>query len=390
MTDWRIPYNRPFFGARERANLEQVLASGHVYGDGTFTKESERLLRSLTGSRHVLLTGSCTSALELAALLADIRQGDEIIMPSWTFASTANAFVLRHAVPVFVDVCEETLTLDLEQVQHAMTSRTRAVVAVNYAGFGPDMQALQALCRDHRLVLIEDAAQGIGAFRNGRHYGTFGDFGCLSFHGTKNIVAGEGGALLLDDAALALRAEVLREKGTDRSRFLRGEVDKYTWRECGSSYLPSEFAAAVLAAQLESAGTITEGRRAVWSRYRAGFSDLLSKGRIRIAQPDPTDTGNGHIFWLLCRDASERAALNSHLASAGIYAITHYVPLHSAPAGIRFGRAQGNLPVTNTAASTLLRLPIWASMPTEQIDDVINAVHDFYRCPAPSNPVTSA
>ncbi len=379
MTTWRIPYNHPFFGATERVNLEQVLLSGHVYGDGAFTKQAEHLLQTLTGSPHVLLTGSCTSALELAALLADIRQGDEVIMPSWTFASTANAFVLRHAIPVFVDVCPATLTLDLKAVESAMTSRTRAVVAVNYAGFGPDMETLVAMCQQHALVLIEDAAQAAGACRNGVHYGTFGQFGCLSFHGTKNIVAGEAGALLLNDKALALRAEIVREKGTDRSRFLRGEVDKYTWRECGSSYLPSEFAAAILCAQLESEQTINDKRRTIWQRYQNGLSELARQGCIRIAQPDSSDTGNGHIYWLMCEDLVTRQTLLRNLAAVGIQAVTHYIPLHDSPAGIRFGRSSGRMKVTDDAANTLVRLPIWPDMSPEQTDDVIQTVIDFFR-----------
>lgn len=379
MSNWRIPYNRPHFGAREREYLDRVLTSGHVYGDGAFTRQSEQHLRELARVPHVLLTGSCTSALELSALLADIQAGDEVIMPSWTFSSTANAFVLRAAVPVFVDVSPDTLTIDLGAVEAAITPRTRAVVAVNYAGFGPDMPALVALCRRHGLLLVEDAAQAAGARRDGIHYGTFGDFGCLSFHGTKNIVAGEGGALLLSDDALAGRAEILREKGTDRSRFLRGEVDKYTWREFGSSFLPSEFAAAVLCAQLESEPAINDARRAVWKRYQQGLLPLAGEGHIRLASPHPADSGNGHIYWLLCRDIDTREALRHALAAAGIQSITHYVPLHSAPAGIHFGRTAGSLQVTDAAADTLLRLPIWAGMPAAMVDDVIAAVTGFFR-----------
>lgn len=379
MSTWRIPYNRPFLVKREREYLDQVLTSGHVYGDGAFTRRSEQLLRALTGAPHVLLTGSCTSALELAALLAEIRPGDEVIMPSWTFSSTANAVVLRSAIPVFVDVSPETLTLDLMAVAAAITPRTRAVIVVNYAGFGPDMAALIALCRKHGLLLIEDAAQAAGARRDGVHYGAFGDFGCLSFHGTKNIVAGEGGALLLADDALAERAEILREKGTDRSRFLRGEVDKYTWREFGSSFLPSEFAAAVLCAQLESETLINDSRRAVWLRYQQGLAPLAQEGHIRLAHPDPADSGNGHIYWLLCRDATAREALRKSLATAGIQAITHYVPLHSAPAGIQYGRTSGEMVVTDMVADTLLRLPIWPEMPDAMIDDVITAVFAFFH-----------
>ncbi|MCD6059714.1 MAG: TDP-4-keto-6-deoxy-D-glucose transaminase [Moraxellaceae bacterium] len=381
MGTWRIPYNQPHFGPRERANLESVLAGGHSQGDGPFTKKAERQLRELTGSGHVLLTGSCTSALELCALLADLRAGDEVIMPSWTFSSTANAFVLRQATPVFVDVSPETLTLDLGAVERAITPRTRGVVVVNYAGFGPDMQALDALCRAYGLILFEDAAQAVGATQSGRHYGTFGKLGCYSFHGTKNIVAGEAGALLTDDAELALRAEILREKGTDRSLFLRGEVDKYTWRECGSSYLPSEFAAAVLMAQLEAEPHINGRRRHIWQRYQAGLAGLARAGQLALAAPLPQDSGNGHIFWLQCRDAETLGALRGHLLEAGINAVTHYVPLHSAPAGQRYGRTVGPLDVTDRAAETLLRLPVWADMPDEAVDTVLEAVSDFFASP---------
>jgi dTDP-4-amino-4,6-dideoxygalactose transaminase len=373
-----IPYNNPKFGQQERVNLEEVLQSGHIYGNGTFTRKVEEQLQELTGVANVLLTNSCTSALEMAGLLMDISPGDEVIMPSWTFTSTANPFVLRKARPVFVDVTQDTLTLDIGKTEAAITTQTRAVVAVNYGGFGPDMMSLQSLCRKNNLVLIEDAAQGIGAFRNQQHYGSFGDFGCLSFHGTKNVVGGEAGALLIRDDKLMERAEILREKGTDRSSFIRGEVKKYTWQDVGSSYLPSEFAAAVLSAQLKSETDITSTRRQIWNDYNAGLKPLALEGKIRLANPDPTDAGNGHIFWLLTNDTQQRAQLQTFLSDAGIQALTHYVSLHDSPAGLRYARTSELCPITEAASHTLLRLPIWPGMTAEDVETVIAAVKLFF------------
>ena len=312
-------------------------------------------------------------------MLSGLSRGDEVIMPSWTFTSTANAFVLRGCVPVFVDVSPTTLTLDLAAAERAITKATRAIVSVNYGGSGPDMAGLRAICDRHGLILVEDAAQAIGAKHQGIHYGTFGRFGCLSFHSSKNIVAGEGGALLVNDPNDAVKAEIFREKGTDRSRFLRGEVDKYSWCDFGSSFLLPEIAAAMLGVQLRAVREITEARVAVWLRYHESLAELVAAGDIRVPQPSASDSGNGHIYWVMCRDSQSREALRAHLATEGICAVTHYVPLHSAPAGRRFGRVAGNMAVTDDAGATLLRLPLWAGMQDADTNMVIDAVKGFFR-----------
>lgn len=378
MSNWRIPFNKPSISAIERSLIVEALDCGQIHGDGPYTRSAEAAIRDLTGTGHVLLTSSGTGALELSALLLDAEPGQEVIMPSWTFSSTANAFCLRGLVPVFVDVTPDTLTLDIAAVRAACNERTCAIVVVNYGGFGPDMAAFVALAREKNIALIEDAAQAAGARRDGRHYGTFGSMGCLSFHGTKNIVSGEGGALMLANDELIDRAEVLREKGTDRSRFLRGETDKYTWRDLGSSYLPPEPAAALLTAQLRRESEINGARRRIWARYQSAMAPLAASGRIRLAQPSVADSGNGHIFWMICDSPAARDALRRHLGERGIQTATHYVPLHDSPAGVRFGRSSGAYPVTQMAADRLLRLPMWADLTAAQVDEVVDAVLGYF------------
>lgn len=330
----------------------------HISGDGKFTKLAHDWLREHTGTRAALLTHSCTAALEMMPLLLDIGPGDEVIMPSYTFVSTANAFVLRGAVPVFVDIRPDTLNIDELLVEQAITAKTKAVMAVHYAGIPADMDALRAICERHSLHLLEDAAQGIGASYRGAALGTIGKLGALSFHETKNLISGEGGALFINDERLIERAEIVREKGTNRSRFIRGQVDKYTWVDVGSSYLPSDIIAAFLYAQLQQADHLLEQRLRIWQAYHNAFAELETLGLVRRPRPQEGGTHNGHIYYLLANSARERDALLTTLKRSGIAALFHYIPLHSSPAGQKYGRTFGSLDVTDRVSDTLLRLPM--------------------------------
>lgn len=357
-----IAFNRPWMTGRETAYIEQAHANKHLSGDGPFTHRCHRGLEALTGSPHALLTHSCTAALEMAALLCDLRPGDEVIVPSYTFVSTANAFVLRGAVPVFVDIREDTLNIDERLLEAAITPRTRAVCIVHYAGVACAMDEIMAIVERHGLVLVEDAAQAILSRYRGRHLGTFGALGALSFHETKNVISGEGGALLVNDPALFARAEVIREKGTNRARFFRGEVDKYTWVEAGSSFLPGELTAAFLAAQLEEATALTTRRLAIWERYHAWAGAHERAGRVRRPVIPDGCEHNAHMYYLLLPDLAARTRFIELLRAAGVYAVFHYVPLHDSPGGRRYGRAHGALPVTASVAERLVRLPLWLGL----------------------------
>jgi dTDP-4-amino-4,6-dideoxygalactose transaminase len=369
-----IPFNRPALVGTELTYLAQALEGRHLSGDGSFSKRCHAFLEESTGARRALLTHSCTAALELAAMLSGVGPGDEVIMPSFTFVSTANAFVLRGAVPVFVDVREDTLNLDERLVAAAVTPRTRAIVPVHYAGVSCAMDALQLVAKQHGLLVIEDAAQGVGARWRGRALGTLGDMGCLSFHESKNVVSGEGGALLLADDRFVERAEILREKGTDRSRFFRGQVDKYTWLDVGSSFLPSDLIAAVLLAQLERTNDLNTRRLQVWSRYHSAFASLEAVGLLRRPIVPDECEHNGHMYYLLLPSFQRRTALLATLKSKGVGAVFHYIPLHSSPAGRRYGRTHGGtLPVTDRVSDTLVRLPVWPEL-LPHLDDVIDAV----------------
>jgi dTDP-4-amino-4,6-dideoxygalactose transaminase len=370
----QVPFNKPFCTGREIDYIREALASPHLSGDGAFTRRCHAWLERETGSRKALLTHSCTAALEMAALLAGIGPGDEVILPSFTFASTANAFVLRGAVPVFVDIDEQTLNLDPSEVRNGITGRTRAVVPVHYAGVGCDMDAIMEIAGEHRLVVIEDAAQGILARYRGRPLGGIGHLGALSFHETKNLMSGEGGALLVNDRGLVQRAEIIREKGTNRSQFFRGEVDKYTWVDVGSSYLPSELTAAFLWAQCEAAEEIRKRRLAVWSRYHERLGGLERAGRVRRPVVPPDRDSNAHIYYLLLADLAERTRVLERLKQAGVNAVFHYVPLHSSPAGQRFGRAVGRLATTDSASDRLIRLPLWVGMGDPEVEYVVDSV----------------
>lgn len=366
------PFNRPYLTGKEIEYLSEALAKRQLSGDGPFTKRCNAWLEKETGAHRALLTHSCTAALEMAAILADVCAGDEVIMPSYTFVSTANAFVLRGAVPVFVDIRTDTLNLDETRIEAAITPRTKAIVPVHYAGVGCAMDTIMSIARRHELRVIEDAAQGISASFEGKPLGSIGDLGCLSFHESKNVVSGEGGALLVNAPELAERAEIIREKGTNRSQFFRGQVDKYTWLDVGSSYLPSELIAAVLWAQLEQADVINRARLRVWERYHARFAHLESAGRVRRPIVPQSCAHNAHMYYLLLPDLGIRTAVIDALKAAGVGAVFHYVPLHSAPAGRRYGRVGGPLPVTDAIGDRLLRLPLWVG-----VDDDVDRVADL-------------
>lgn len=365
-----IPLNRPNIVGRELEYIEQVMRSGERHGGGAFTRRCQTWLEQWLGGGRAFLSQSCTAALEMAALLAGLATGDEVIMPSYTFVSTANAFVLRGAVPVFVDIDPATKTICPAAVERAITSRTRAIVAVHYAGFGCDMDALCAIAARHRLIVIEDAAQALMSRKADRPLGSFGDLAAFSFHDSKNISSGEGGALIVNDPMLAERAEILWEKGTNRSRFLRGAADKYTWMDVGSSFLPSEITAAFLLAQLEKAEEITAARREIWAHYHREFAPF---GAFAELPAPPSDCYlNGHIYYLVLPDLDRRDAFIAGMKAEGISTPFHYVPLHSSPAGQRFGRAVGDLYRTDLAGRGLVRLPLF---PALSKDDVTRIVH---------------
>ncbi len=374
MSPRRLPFNRPLRTGGENARLAAALERGWTGGNGPASEHCQALIRELTGTATVLMTHSCTGALEMAALLADVGPGDEVIMPSFTFSSTANAFVLRGATPVFVDVDAGTLNLDPARAAAAVTERTRVIVAVHYGAIACDMDALGVIAREHGLMLVEDAAQCIGATLDGRALGAIGDLGTLSFHETKNVSCGEGGALLVDDARLAQRAEILQEKGTDRQRFARGEVDHYTWVDVGSSFLMSDVTAALLAEQLERVAQITAARLRIWDAYHAALEPLERAGVLRRPVVPPGAGHNAHLYRIMLIDRAARDAVIAALAADDISAYFHYVPLHSAPAGRRFGRAHGPLDVTDAAADTLLRLPLWVGLTDDDVARVVQGV----------------
>lgn len=354
-----IPFNRPFLVGRELDYISEAHRNGHLSGDGPFTKRCHAWLREHTCASTALLTHSCTAALEMAAMLLDLEPGDEVIMPSYTFVSTANAFVLRGAVPVFVDIRPDTLNIDERLIEAAITPRTRAICVVHYAGVACEMDEILDIARRHGLRVVEDAAQAILSTYRDQPLGALGDFGALSFHETKNVIAGEGGALLCRDPETSERAEIIREKGTNRSRFFRGQVDKYTWVDIGSSFLPSELTAAFLAAQLEAAESITQRRLHIWSIYHEWFGRHENAGRVQRPFIPGHCTHNAHMYYLLLPSLEARQAFITALRTHAISAVFHYIPLHSSPAGRGFGRAHGALEVTDSISERLVRLPFW-------------------------------
>ena len=374
----RIPFNLPYLTGGELDHIREAHERGKLAGDGLFTRQCSRWLEEKAGAACALLTHSCTAALEMAALLAEIRPGDEIIMPSYTFVSTANAFVLRGGVPVFVDIRPDTLNLDETLVEAAITPRTRAIVPVHYAGVAVEMDPILELARKHGLIVIEDAAQGVMSAYKGRPLGALGDFGTFSFHETKNVISGEGGALLVNDPDLSERAEIIREKGTNRTKFFRGEVDKYEWVDIGSSYLPGELIAAFLWGQLEEAEAITRRRLAIWDRYHAALEPLERAGRIKRPTVPDHCTHNAHLYYVLAGSVAEKGALMAWMRDRGIDCVRHYVPLHTAPYGVTHGRAPDGCPVTLDCAERLVRLPLWVGVEERQ-DEVIETLAAFYE-----------
>lgn len=367
-----IPFNKPYMTGRELSFIAQAHSNGHLSGDGGFTKLCHAWLEERTGAAKALLTHSCTAALEMAAILADLGPGDEVIMPSYTFVSTANAFVLRGAVPVFVDVRADTLNMDETLIEEAITPKTKAICVVHYAGVSCEMDAIVAIAKRHGLVVIEDAAQGIMSTYKGRPLGTIGELGALSFHETKNIISGEGGALLCRDPHMAERAEIVREKGTNRSRFFRGQVDKYTWVDIGSSFLPGEVTAAFLKAQMDEAESITSKRLAIWNRYHS-WAEAHEKAGLLRRPVVPAHCGhNAHMYYLILPSLNCRSRFIASMKEAGVGVVFHYIPLHSSPAGMRFSRTSGALGVTTDLSDRLVRLPLWVGL-VEHMDDVLAA-----------------
>ena len=370
-----FPFNKPFMTGRELWHIAQAHANGHLSGDGQFTTRSHAWLEQRTGAQRALLTHSCTAALEMAALLLDLQPGDEVIMPSYTFVSTANAFVLRGAVPVFVDVREDTLNLDERLVEAAITPRTRAICVVHYAGVSCEMDTLMDIAARHGLAVVEDAAQAIMSTYKGRPLGTIGELGALSFHETKNIISGEGGALLCRDARFGERAEILREKGTNRSRFFRGQVDKYTWVDVGSSFLPGEITAAFLCAQIEEADQITARRLAIWERYHQWAAPHEKAGRLRRPVVPADCEHNAHMYYMLLPDLETRTRFIAEMKARGVQTVFHYIPLHSAPAGLQTARTHGQLHNTDALSERLVRMPLWIGV-EEHLDAIFAAADD--------------
>ena len=375
----RIPFNRPFVTGAELNYIQAAMATPKFSGDGKFTAQCHRLLETSLGVQKALLTTSCTHALEMAALLLNIGPGDEVIVPTFTFPSALNAFVLRGAKPVFVDVRPDTLNIDETQTEQRITERTKAIFLVHYAGVGCEMDAIMPIARRHGIAVVEDNAHGLyGKYRD-RYLGTFGALSTLSFHETKNFSCGEGGALLINDAQFNERAEILREKGTDRSRFFRGEVDKYTWVDIGSSYLPSDLLAAFLRAQLEHRDEIQSRRRQIWENYARDLASWADANGVRLPIVPPECEQTYHMFYVITPSLESRQALISHLAGSGILAVFHYLPLHLAQMGARFGGRQGDFPVTEDLSDRLLRLPFFTGMSSSEQSQVIEAVRAF-RC----------
>ena len=373
-----INFNVPPFTGKELDYIKVAVENQKICGDGQFTKKCSAWIEERTGTAKCLLTTSCTHATEMAALLADIKPGDEVIMPSYTFVSTADAFVLRGATVVFVDIRPDTMNLDETKIEAAITDKTKAIVPVHYAGVSCEMDTIMDIAKRHNLIVIEDAAQGVMSSYKGKALGTIGDYGCFSFHETKNYSMGEGGALLIRDKNMVEAAEIIREKGTNRSKFFRGQIDKYTWVNYGSSYLPSDMNAAYLYAQLEIAEEINDARLHIWNRYYEGLKELAESGKMELPYIPEGCTHNAHMFYIKAKDLEERTALISYLKQKEILAVFHYIPLHSAPAGLKFGRFHGEDVYTTKESERLCRLPMYYGLTDEQVDYIISQVKAFY------------
>ena len=369
-----IPFNKPYMTGRELWYIAQAHTNGHLSGNGMFTKKCHAWLEARTGTLKALLTHSCTAALEMAAILTDIQPGDEVIMPSYTFVSTANAFVLRGGVPVFVDIRPDTLNIDETLIEAAITPRTKAIVPVHYAGVACEMDTIMDIARRHDLLVIEDAAQGVMSTYKGKPLGSIGHMGAYSFHETKNITSGEGGALLINDERFAERADIIREKGTNRGQFFRGQVDKYTWVDIGSSYLLGEVTAAFLWAQMEDAQSITKKRMDIWQQYHEDLVPLESSGKLRRPLIPEDCQHNAHMYYILLESLEKRTDMIAQMEEHGVNTVFHYVPLHSSPAGLKYGRVNGEMAHTDDLADRLLRLPLWVDLTEERQDKVVTVL----------------
>lgn len=375
-----IRFNKPYLTGNELGYLADAHARGQLAGDGHYTKLCNAWLEKTTGTAKALLTHSCTAALEMAAILANISPGDEVIMPSYTFVSTANAFVLRGGVPVFVDVRADTMNIDERLIESAITPRTKAIVPVHYAGVACEMDTIMDIAKRHKLIVIEDAAQAYLSEYKGRPLGSIGDLGCLSFHETKNVISGEGGALLVNNPEMIFRAEIIREKGTNRSQFFRGQVDKYTWVDVGSSFLPGEIIAAFLWAQFQQDASITQKRIDIWNAYHKSFESIEIMGRIRRPSVPNECQHNAHMYYLLMGDLNDRSAFIEHMKDVGVSCVFHYVPLHSSPAGKKYARTHLNLPITNQLSESLVRMPLWVGVGEgAQLQQIVKHAYHYFR-----------
>lgn len=374
-----INFNEPPFVPTAFGYMKEAVENNKICGDGPYTKKCNQWIEERTGTQKALLTTSGTTALEMAAILCDIQPGDEVILPSYTFSSTATAFVLAGAKLVFVDVRSDTMNIDEAKIEDAITDKTKAIVVVHYAGVSCDMDTIMDIAKRHDLKVVEDAAQGVMSTYKGRALGTIGDFGCFSFHETKNYSMGEGGALLINDSSKNEAAEILREKGTNRAKFFRGQIDKYTWVDYGSSYLPSDLNAAYLWSQLEVADEINDDRLATWHKYHEAFKPLEEAGKVQLPVIPEGCVHNAHMYYMKCKDLEERTALIDFLKENGVYSVFHYIPLHSAPAGKKFGRFDGVDEVTTKDSERLIRLPMYYGLPSEDSDLVISKVLEFYE-----------
>ena len=378
MSKYRIPFNKPFIVGKELYYIAQCVLGGHTSGDGPFTKKCQALMERAFGAKKILLTHSCTAALEMAALLCDIKQGDEVILPSFTFVSTANAFYLRGARLVFVDICRDTLNLDETKIEDAVTARTKAIVPVHYSGVGCEMDTIMNIAHRHNVFVVEDAAQAVNAKYKDKYLGTIGDLGAFSFHETKNFICGEGGAISINNDEMLERAEIIREKGTNRSMFYRGEVDKYSWVDIGSSFLPSDILAAFLYAQLENMDQINRRRSELFDYYYKALIPLVNDGKLRLPYVSNECESNSHLFYIILEDEKTRNALIDHLKSKAILAVFHYLPLHLSAIGRSMGYKEGQLPITESMSVRLLRLPFYYGMKIEEQAEVVDAITDFF------------